>query len=205
MTSLKGRLTLELLKRKSQRKGLSQGFTLVELMIVIVIVGVLSAVALPSFLSQQNKAKLTEATSKISAILKTAHAEYQMDSSEDDAINAAVSAAEQSGTAGKFVYNPATIAGVTIDADDDLAPANVLIVAANPDGAADEDASLVTASTGIADGDIGYVYGCINLLTGQIDVDRNFKLTVNTDVDGTATGGANVSTLDCGGEAAEEE
>ena len=173
-------------------------------MIVIVIVGVLSAVALPSFLSQQNKAKMTEATSKISAILKSAHAEYQMDSSEDDAINAAATASAQSGTAGKFVYNPATIAGTTITAADDLSPANVLIIAANPDGAADEDAALVTSSTEIADGDIGYVFGCINLQTGQIDVDRNFKLTVNANVDGTA-GAATVSTLDCGGEAADDE
>ena len=59
MNSLKSRLTLELLNKQSQR--LSKGFTLVELMIVIVIVGVLSAVALPSFLGQQNKAKITEA------------------------------------------------------------------------------------------------------------------------------------------------
>ena len=37
MTSLKSRLALELLNKRSQRKGLSKGFTLVELMIVIVI------------------------------------------------------------------------------------------------------------------------------------------------------------------------
>ena len=51
---------------------LQKGFTLVELMIVIVIVGILSAVALPNFLSQSSKAKVTEPLGKASAALKQA-------------------------------------------------------------------------------------------------------------------------------------
>ena len=46
-------------------------------MIVIVIVGILSAVALPNFLSQTDKAKATEATSVSSAYLKQIYAAYQ--------------------------------------------------------------------------------------------------------------------------------
>ena len=56
MTTLKSRLQLSLLNRKKGRNLLAKGFTLVELMIVIVIVGVLSGVALPNFLGTRNKA-----------------------------------------------------------------------------------------------------------------------------------------------------
>jgi type IV pilus assembly protein PilA len=66
-----------MLTRKKARNALEKGFTLVELMIVIVIVGILSAVALPNFLSQTAKAKATEAKSQISAMIKNASADYQ--------------------------------------------------------------------------------------------------------------------------------
>jgi type IV pilus assembly protein PilA len=47
-----------MLNRKKSRNALEKGFTLVELMIVIVVVGVLSAVALPNFLGVKDKAEL---------------------------------------------------------------------------------------------------------------------------------------------------
>merc|ERR1711991_573181 len=72
MTSLNSKLQLALLNRKKGRNLLEKGFTLVELMIVIVIVGILSSVALPSFLNQRNKAEATEAVTQISTFLKEA-------------------------------------------------------------------------------------------------------------------------------------
>ena len=55
---------------------IEKGFTLVELMIVIVIVGILSSVALPNFLSQSNKAKGTEAKTQATSLIKTAASLY---------------------------------------------------------------------------------------------------------------------------------
>merc|ERR1712224_320896 len=61
------------------RNALEKGFTLVELMIVIVIVGILSAVALPNFLSQTDKARGAEGKSLTSDALNEIaiiHTEY---------------------------------------------------------------------------------------------------------------------------------
>merc|ERR1711990_170303 len=93
MTTLNSRLQLSILNRKKGRNLLEKGFTLVELMIVIVIVGVLSAVALPNFLNQTDKAKATECTTKLGSILSTAGADALGDP------NAAVASATTLATA----------------------------------------------------------------------------------------------------------
>ena len=70
MTSMKSKLQLALLNRKKASNTLEKGFTLVELMIVIVIVGILSAVALPNFLNQRDKAEAQTLIGSMSAFAK---------------------------------------------------------------------------------------------------------------------------------------
>jgi type IV pilus assembly protein PilA len=52
------------------------GFTLIELLVVIVIVGILAAIALPSFLDQTSKARQTEAKSYIGIMNRSQQAYY---------------------------------------------------------------------------------------------------------------------------------
>ena len=53
-----------LLKNKKAKNAFQKGFTLVELMVVIVIVGILSAVALPQLNAAQDRAKDSVARSE---------------------------------------------------------------------------------------------------------------------------------------------
>ena len=70
MTTLNSRLQLALIKRKKSKNALQKGFTLVELLIVVVILGVLSSVALPAFLNQTGRAKENAATASVTAAAK---------------------------------------------------------------------------------------------------------------------------------------
>ena len=116
-TTFQTQLLRQLSSKKANSKNIFQkGFTLVELMVVIVIVGILSGVALPQFLAQTKKAAATEASQIASSITKQAAAEYLYDSTaftvEDDCVayaGAAVASEEDkfdyvcSGDANAFV------------------------------------------------------------------------------------------------------
>jgi type IV pilus assembly protein PilA len=52
-------------------RGNSQGFTLIELMIVIAIIGILAAIAIPNFIAYRNKAFCSAAESDAKSIAAT--------------------------------------------------------------------------------------------------------------------------------------
>ncbi len=71
-TQLKAKLLQHFVGKK---KG-NGGFTLIELLVVIIIIGILSAIALPSFLNQANKARASEAKTYIGSMNRAQQAYY---------------------------------------------------------------------------------------------------------------------------------
>lgn len=71
-TELKAKFLQHLLGKKKDE----QGFTLIELLVVIIIIGILSAIALPSFLNQAKKAKQTESKTYVGSLNRGQQAYY---------------------------------------------------------------------------------------------------------------------------------
>ena len=63
---------------KTLRTSTQRGFTLIEIMVVVVIIGVLGAIVVPQFMSRPDQAKVTAAHTDIQAI-STALEMYRLD------------------------------------------------------------------------------------------------------------------------------
>ncbi|MFO0126600.1 MAG: type IV pilin-like G/H family protein [Pseudanabaena sp.] len=73
---MKSEFKTKLIQHMLNKKNGEKGFTLIELLVVIIIIGILAAIALPSFLNQAAKARQSEAKTSVGSMIKAQEAYY---------------------------------------------------------------------------------------------------------------------------------
>lgn len=92
------------------QRNKEKGFTLIELMIVVAILGILAAIAIPNFMRFQAKSKQSEAKTNLGAIGTTAEA-WRSENDTYVATWAQLGWAPQGTTRYRYYYNGAALAG----------------------------------------------------------------------------------------------
>ena len=89
------------------KRSMQKGFTLIELMIVVAIIGILAAVALPAYQDYTKKAKMSEVILALSTCRTTVTEKYQTASSASS-LTAGAWGCETSTGSGKYVTKIST-------------------------------------------------------------------------------------------------
>ncbi|MFK8183233.1 MAG: type IV pilin-like G/H family protein [Phormidesmis sp.] len=114
-------LKAKLLQHFAGKKA-NGGFTLIELLVVIIIIGILSAIALPSFLNQANKAKQSEAKTYVGSMNRAQQAYYLENSELADNANFGQLGLGIATTTGNYNYTISALSTSPVGATNQASP-----------------------------------------------------------------------------------
>jgi type IV pilus assembly protein PilA len=137
-----------MLKKRGQK-----GFTLIELLIVIAIIGILAAIAIPMYKAQTIKAKLTEVTNAMSNVASAVGAFYQ----ENNYFPGCPDVATIRGSLGVALANIQRISAMTV-VDNGAAGVAITSTIQGIDSAVDTKQLILTGTTSAVAGDASILW-----------------------------------------------
>jgi type IV pilus assembly protein PilA len=134
-------------------KTLQKGFTLIELMIVVAIIGILAAVAIPAYQDYIARAQVSEAVSLLGSA-KTPMAEYFA----SQGLWPSAASDVMGNTAGKYTSS------ISIGAADTTAPGSITLIGTMK--ASNVNVNIAASTVGLNTTDGGKIWTCFTTNTG---------------------------------------